>query len=104
MHVTCKKRTGNAYVKIRNLCKSGRIIMFQACISKAFDDISKDGYEKMLTIHIRNAAYVSLANVRTALNLFRAYVIWMREITAMKEVSCIVPKHWRRVMIAVIFM
>lgn len=55
-------------------------------------------------IHIRNVAFVNWAKEKTALNLFRAYVIWMEEIIGMKADNYTGQKHLHREMHAVIFM
>ena len=53
---------------------------------------------------IRNVEYANWARGKTALNLFHVCATWTREITGMKEVSFIVPRHLVRVMNAVISM
>lgn len=56
------------------------------------------------TIHIQNVAFASWEKEKTALNLFRACAIWMKEIIGMKADNYIGQKPLRREMSAVIFM
>ena len=55
-------------------------------------------------IHTRNVAFVNWEEEKIALNLFHAYVIWMKETIEMKADNYTGRKHLHREMHAVIFM
>ena len=55
-------------------------------------------------IHTRNVAFVNWEEEKIALNLFHAYVIWMKEIIEMKADNYTGRKHLHGEMHAVIFM
>ena len=46
-----------------------------------FGNLSTKRASMNFIIHIRNVAFASWEKEKTALNLYHAYVIWMKEIT-----------------------